>query len=86
MNQFELIFLALSLDKRVLNGARREEKVIKLSKDIGGSLRRHLGLKCRKSIRETVGRNLDPRGRFSDPRASCFQYSENVNPHSTQLQ
>lgn len=53
MNQFELIFLALSLDKRVLNGARREEKVIKLSKDIGGSLRRRLGLKCRNSIRET---------------------------------
>ena len=85
MNQFELIFLTLNLDKRFLNGGRREKKVIKLSKDIGGSLRRHLGLKCRNSIRETVGRNLNPRGRFLDPRVSCFQYSEDVNPHSTQL-
>ena len=85
MNQFELIFLTISLDKRFLNGGRREKKVIKLSKDIGRSCRRHLGLKCRNSIRETVGRNLDPQGRFLDPRASCFQYSENVNPHSTQL-
>lgn len=85
MNQFELIFLTLSLDKRFLNGGRREKKLIKLSKDIGGSLRRHFGLKCRNSIGETVGRNLNPRGRFLGPRASCFQYSEDVNPHSTQL-